>query len=234
MPITLKCSHCLRKGVRSDQCPCQRKKTVPQNKPVKKPWQPKIETSILVFMYGKTIRAILNPYAQETLIGKSIAEFVKYESGAKATKMVFRQPGSLSLASSIRMELSTRQNNVKTVNGIISMTLPEKTMVLGMQAIDSLGFRFYVGGQEAKVRIQQVIPTITSNDRKADQSTSKGKQYNNQAVNIGKNRVHKQGSQHQEDRQQQSTSQRYDEDDEDEDKMSFLDEEEAQRIREWK
>lgn len=133
----------------------KKKKTLTQNKPVTKPGQSKIETSILVFMYGKAIRAILDPYTQETLIGESIAEFVKYESGAKATKMVLRQQKSLNLVSRVRMELGTRQHNVRVVDGIISMTLPNNTMVVGMQAIDALGFRFYVESPDSTSHSKQ-------------------------------------------------------------------------------
>lgn len=217
LPGVLKCSHCLRKGVRSDQCPCQRKnKTTKANSPASKIWQTKIETSILVFVGGKSIRAILNPYTQETIIGEAVAKLVERESGTRVKKMVLRRSDSLRLESYVQMELSTRQNNVKTINGIISRSIAESSMVLGMQAIDALGFRFYVGGQEAKVRASKIISTIHIKSRDDDHRESTVRQ---------RGRSSSQGG--------MRNYQRAREDDREE-RMPFLDKNEGRRRHEWK
>lgn len=141
LPGALKCSFCLRDGVRSDRCPCDRKRSI-GNAQRLHPSQTKTETSIIVFMFNKAIRAILNPYTQETMISEALLKFVEHETGNRAKKVVSRLPNGLRLVSQIVMEINTRQSNRKTVNGVLNSSITGYTMVLGMQAITTLGFRF--------------------------------------------------------------------------------------------
>lgn len=227
LPHSLRCSFCLRNDVRSDQCPCRRlRQTSTSCRPDTGHFQPKIETSIIVFMYDKAVRAILNPGVQETLIGNKVFEMVKGITGNNTRRVVLRQPGKLSLVSYIKMELCTRRNKVICTDGIIDTKIPDTTILLGMRAIKLLGFMFYVGGQEAKIRESRVISTIPLKQHDTDDN------YRHSSCNrAGRNNDREPGI-HRE-RRMYDQAAAYRREANDEDRMSFLDEEEARQIREW-
>lgn len=212
MPSTLKCSFCQTVGVRSDQCSCRKRrkpKTVTK-KVNNRFFQEKVETCIFVKIYGKTVRAFLNPSVQETIICEAVATLVKAKTGKDSKKLILRSQGTVKMVYYVKVKMNTRAKNEITVDGIINPNLTEKVIILGMLAIKELGFKFFVGGQEAKAHIRKCPVTAQkgSNTRNAARSNRR--------------------------RQREADdNRRNDEGDNDDDRMSFLDEEEARRIRDW-
>lgn len=160
LPSSLKCSFCQRRNIRSDECPCPKPRTDPQPSMAAQHWKTKVEVAIFVKIYGITVRALINPLAQETLICKAVADLVTARSANTVRKIILRKAGSLKMVSCVQVEMKTRQNLRIFTKGIIDHTLSEKVVVLGMQAIAAFGFKFFIGGQEAQRREQLFIPTI--------------------------------------------------------------------------
>lgn len=150
MPSSLKCSYCQRKGVRSDECLCRSSKA----KPTKGNPQQRIETAVFVKIEGKSVKAWFNPSTQNTLLGKAVADLIIANTAVVPKRVVLRDLNGLKLASRIPTKMCTRRNNIVTVEGYVAPEIPDKIVVLGMDAIKSLGFKFYIGGQQAKVRMQ--------------------------------------------------------------------------------
>lgn len=196
-PSSLKCSFCQKRGVRSDQCSCHSRKNYRTFRKTenKNTLQEKIETGIFVQICRKTVIARLNPSVQETYIGEAIANLVKIETGRNSKKLIIRPQGTCKMVYYMNFKMNTRATNEISVDGIIDPKLTEKGVVLGMRAIRDFGFKFFVGGQLAKVR--------TSVQAKCSEA-GRDKTRNNAEEEM------------------------------DEDRMSFLDEEEAKKIREWK
>lgn len=214
LPYSLKCSYCQTRNIRSDQCPCRRtqnKRTAPNHIHTSKI---KSETAIFVKVHGKTIRAKLNPSIQETTICRAVADLVKLHTDNVIRKTLIRKPGSFNLVKCIQMQIKSR-NLVAEVDGVINENLPGKVIILGMRAISQLGYKFYVGGQEAKTRVE---PSISTKPRKR---TLKRKDHesNRKDNHPGRWSIRRQQKE---------------DDSEDDDKLSFLDEEEERLIREWK
>lgn len=167
-------------------------------------YQNKIETSVLVTIQKKMIRAFINPMVQETTIGKQVAELIESKTRKQPRKTILRRCNSLRMVYCIEMELETPKSKKILLDGIIDHRVEEKVIVLGMQAIKALGFKFWIGGQLAKVRTtRMIIRTPLKNKMKRG----------NQEANDHR---------------------RLEAEDKDEDEISFLDEEEAARIRDWK
>lgn len=224
LPSSLKCSFCQRQGVRSDQCRCpqslehSRRETNPVPNSI---FKTRTDTAIFVKVYGKTVRALLNPSVQETTICLPVVELVQTNTGNTVRKLILRQHGSINLVRCIRMKISTRKNMVVEIDGIINEKLSEKIIILGMDAIQKFGFKFFVGGQEAKIRQRKCIPTIEIkplvNIRNATEVNQPGPSSNtNSETSI-----------------QTPMRQRRPSEDNEEDRMSFLDEDEERMIREW-
>lgn len=220
-PSSLKCSFCQRRNVRSDDCPCRKdkKKTSPPH------LQPKVETAIYVRLYGKTVRTLLNPSIQETTICRAVANLVMANSKTKPRKLILRRSGNIGLVSCIQMTIRTRTHQAITIDGIIEDNLAEKIIILGMQAIQQFGFKFFVGGQEAKVRVEKCIELQTRErgDRSSRRTTD----------SRGDTRSRLHSSRKSEQSRGPGRSINHQAEERDEDEMSFLDEEEARMIREW-
>lgn len=180
MPSSLSCSHCQRKGIRSDECPCRHSRMKPTTK---KP-QIYIETSILVRIEGKTVKALFNPSSQKTFLGKAVADLVITITEAVPKKLIIRKKRSLESVTYIPVKIGTRRNNVVTVEGYIDKNIAEKTVILGMDAIKSLGFKFYIGGQEAKARIQRVATSKQANLKRNTPNKPIGKKQTNEEDDI--------------------------------------------------
>lgn len=154
MPGSLKCSYCQRLGVRSDECKCRKPRVSNTGRSPTR--DNKIEMAIFVIIKGKSVKAWLNPSVSETLIGTHVAEFLIAETTTRPKKMIVRTPKGLELKSSVSVQMYTRRNNIIFVQGHLDRNIPEGIVVLGMEAISALGFKFYVGGQEAKTRVKAV------------------------------------------------------------------------------
>lgn len=217
MPSSLKCSFCRRKDVRSDQCPCRRQAGKKTSKSLQVPdrIQEKIETAIFVNIYGKTVRALLNPRVQETTICEAVAELVRSESGNLTKKLILRGQGTIKMVYYMKFKVSTRPNNGTHVDGIINPHLAENIIILGMQALQKLGFKFFVGGQEVKTRVQKFSEVKIS---KTKTPKIRSAVYVNSKVSKDEAR---------------STTYYNNNEGTDDDGMSFLDPEEAHRIEEW-
>lgn len=215
LPSSLKCSFCHRRNIRTDQCPCRSSHRSPQKSATpRNVFQEKIETAIYVKVCGKTIRARLNPSVQETMICREVANLVKEQTHAKERKLILREPGNLTMVRCISMKMSTRTQQQVTIDGIISDKITEKIIVIGMQAIKAFGFKFFIGGQEAKMRVSKRISTIEV--KPLDEGPS------NRAPMRQRQPFQNAAFRKRED---------YSDDD---DRMSFLDEDEARMIREMK
>lgn len=209
-PHRLCCSYCQKKNIRSDECSCRESfKERPKRKIQKLPQKPKpshkrIETAIFVTIYGKTVRALINPSVQETNIGPDVANFIKVTTGNMLRNVVLRRAGSIGLVSCIQMALRTKARKEIKIDGMVNPKLKEKVIVLGMEAISLLGFKFSVGGQQAKTRILKNRPNAEKPKRKPKENSA-----------------------------QDNNSRQEDDEEDDLDQISFLDEKEAEMIREW-
>lgn len=235
-PSSLKCSYCQRPNVRSDRCPCRSEtKKWHTQRPVNHIFQEKVETAIFVKVHGKTVRALLNPSIQETTISRDVANWVKTNSDNRIRKLILRKSGTIGLVSCIQLNIHTRAHQKIRIDGIIDDKITEKILILGMQAIKDFGFKFFVGGQEARVRVQKCIRTIEMKPQNRPEPRSwnvinrsspshRGEQRRNDSRQDGPL-----GSQARNRGTRNNNNQ-----DDDEDRMSFLDEEEERMIREWK
>lgn len=196
MPGSLRCSFCLKEGFRSDKCPCR--------KATRRTFRPNIETAIFVNIAGKSVKAWLNPSVPETLIGKEVGDLVIGKTGSIPKKTITRKQRKLELISVIPVKISSKLGKVFTIEGQIKDNIPGKIVILGLDALQVLGFRFYIGGQEAKTR------TYQSQAPKRFESKPKKRK-------IAARRV-------------ETVNVKEDNDD----AISFLDEEERRQILEWK
>lgn len=220
LPSSLKCSHCQRPNVRSDLCECQHKKrTASRNEFNRQLTRTKVETSIFVEICGKTIRALFNPTSQETFIGQDVANLILENSNVRIRKIIIREEGNLSLVSCVKMNMHTRRFQEVTTDGIINNKLAGKIIVLGMRAIHEFGFKFYIGGQEAKTSHREYVLKFRGNSRSTRRMLHPRRRTSH-SRNESTHRGHQdRGSNSQEEQ--------------DDDLLSFLDEDEARRIRDW-
>lgn len=229
-PSSLKCSFCLKKNVRSDQCSCRNTRRNTRDKPSSSQrYQTKIETFILVKICGTTVRARLDTSVQETMVCKEIAKLVHEKTGSEYRKKILRCSGNLKLRKFLNMEMYTRSNLQVTIEGIIDDTLSEKIVVLGMRAIDEFGFKFFVGGQEAKVRSTKFTATVEGKERKGP-CIDKRQPYCQRRDERSRREDEKQYERRSNRELDQDHNDR--QDDYDDDRMSFLDEKEERLIRE--
>lgn len=220
-PSSLKCSFCQRKNTRSDQCVCRRKQRPMRhnNNAEQEVVQIKREIAVFVKVYGKTVRASLNPSVQETIVSRAVASWVKSQSGNVFRKLILRRSGKLQMVSAIQMNMYTRRHLNVSTESIIDDTIHEQIIILGMQAIHDFGFQMFIGGQEVKKRTTHCIPKMERRV-KATAKLPRAKICDN-------NRHRGQFSNQPEQRRRRETTR-------DDDELSFLDEEEAREIREWK
>lgn len=209
-PSSLKCSFCQRTNTRSDQCPCRRQRKTLTNRLVPNRTPEKLETFIFVQMYGKTVKALLNPSVQETTICEAVAEFIEMESGNRSRKLILRRQGTIKMVYCMKFKMNTRVKNEIYIDGIIDPQLPGKCIILGIQALQKFGFQFFIGGQESKTRVQKLTEIKTHKERRVRSATYTNKRSSSTNNN---NRRRKGGYINSEDET-------------DEDRMSFLDQEE--------
>lgn len=115
------------------------------------------EVAVFVTVYGKTVRALFNPCVQETLISPGVFRWINESSGQTARRVILRRTHSLRMVSSIKMKIGMKRNRQIEIDGVIEDKLKEIVIVLGMRAIRSLGFKFSIGGQEAKMRVNKCV-----------------------------------------------------------------------------
>lgn len=223
-PSTLKCSYCQTPNVRTDRCPCRRPTAKPGvAHPVpNKYFQNKADIAIFVRMYGKTVRALMNPSVQETVISRSVANWVKEQTDNPLRKLILRNNGKLKLVSCISMTMYTRQHMQITIDGVIDDGITEKIIILGSQAFLAFGHQIYIGGQQSKMRVRPAIATIEVRPRENLPGSSNCARGPSQSQN-----------QRPTQRAMPAFTTRRREDNEEDDRISFLDEEEARQIREW-
>lgn len=207
MPHRLRCSYCQKRNVRSDECACRQPRKANQRKKfhqvAPRSLPTKMETAIFVSIYGKKVKALINPSVQETIICQEVAALVKIKTGNTIRKLIRREPGKLTLVSCIQMRLKTKVSKEVQIDGIINGKLKGKIIIIGMEAISAMGFTFIIGGQEAKIRVVKGSPIFKQEAREGPRkNTSK------------------------------PTTRQEEEDYDDE--ISFLDEDEARMIREYK
>lgn len=136
-------------------------------------------------------------------------------------RLILRKSGSISLVKCIRIDIRMQSQKVVTVDGIIKDKLTENIIILGMQAIQSFGFKFSVGGQEVRVRTQQCIRTIELKLREDREPQDRERQ----------RRDNRSPRQQQERYERHHAIHRHNYEEDDDDQISFLDPEEERMMR---
>lgn len=220
-PRVLRCSFCRRPGVKSDRCDCRRRRQAPVkrlgqgqvNRVNRSPRQ--YESVILISICGKHIKAVINPGVQTSRIGKGVVSLIEQFEKINPKRTIFKSNVGLELANTIIVEAGIRERQLYPIECIIDHRLPKNDMVLGMKAMVTFGYRITVAGREAMQREIEVGNRRVSPPRPRRRSSTENPPSTSRRVRGG----------------EQNETRAHSSDD---DRMSFLDEEEATRIREWR
>lgn len=226
-PRIIRCSFCRKPGVRSDTCDCHkgRKATVKRlgrgqdNRTFRFPKQ--YESIILVSICGKKIKAVINTGVQTSRIGLRVFRLIEEQTKVKPKRKIFKSQLGLELANTIVIDAGISDRRLYPMECIIDPKLPQNDMILGMKAMVTFGYRVSVAGKEAQQRL------IVQRNKGGRPQNQKRRNTTGNISSTSKefHRLPFLKSKHNQESDAQSNS---------DDCMSFLDEEEAVRIREWR
>lgn len=182
-PGLLQCSHCRRKGIRTDDCKCLRGQSPSQ-------CSTRFETAVLLNVEGKHVRAVVNTGSQETRIGLGVLEFLKSKRAVNLAKRIITTERGIETLQATDVRMGD-QKHLYAVECFVDGRIPKFEMILGFRGLVRLGYRVSVCGQEGRQRQKTSV-------RRGDE------------ISEQRSRVR------------------------DDDEISFLDENEAKRIREWR
>lgn len=182
VPGTLQCSHCRRRGIRTDECRCQQTSPKSRNRS-------RYETAVLLNIEGKHVRAVINTGAQETRIGLGVLEFLKSKRAVNSAKRIITTDTGIETLQATEVRMGDPEH-LYEVECFIDPRTPKFEIIIGLRALVRLGYRITVCGHESRQR-------KVSNERST-------------------RACHRESPKARED-----------------DEISFLDENEARRIREW-
>lgn len=189
--------------MRTDRCPCNHNTSRTERVESREMTQevvPDCEPCILISIHHKQIKAIINTDAQETRIGKNVLSMIEEKQKVNPKKKLIKTKYGMELVYTIVVKAGVHSRRKHPIEVIIDpkKILPNE-MNLGLRALQILGSRITVAGQEATYRgaVRRLRKEAETGERR-----DKGPipQRNQRADSMS-----------------------------DEDKMSFLDEEEARR-----
>lgn len=162
------------------------------------------EPCVLLTIHHKQIRAVINTDSQETRIGKNVLALIEKSEKVNPVKKLIKSAYGLELVYTFTVRAGVHGRHKSLIEVVIDQRIPQNEINLGMKALFQLGHRIMVAGQEARYR--PVTRFIRRREPKKDAKKT-----------VSVPTAHR--------KREDSVS--------DDDKMSFLDEEEAKRIREW-
>lgn len=146
-PGTLRCSHCRRQGVRTDECRCRREYERPQNQ--------RFETAVLLNVEGKLVRAVVNTGVQETRIGSEVLEYLKSQRAVNGAKSVIKSVKGMETLFKTEVKIGDKRH-LYDLECFVDKSIPKCEMIIGFRALIKLGYRVTVCGQEGLQRQQRV------------------------------------------------------------------------------
>lgn len=201
-PTTPRCMNCRKRGFLAHRCPCSRRKSVAkglESTEVTPTSSNDCEPCVLISIHHKQVKAVINTDAQETRIGKNVVSLIERFEKVNPKKKVIKSKYGMELVYTLVVRAGVHLRRKYPIEVIIDQKISANEMNIGLRALQILGHRITVAGEEAMYRPIRV---------------SQGREQRRVRLNRARVRRHT---------RECSMS--------DDDKMSFLDEQEAERIR---
>lgn len=153
----LRCSFCRKRGVRSDECSCRKRKGADRRRERGESRQQEregnsYEACLMVSICGKKVRAIVHSGEQESRMGRKVLSWIKKNTDVVTKKKVIKTISGLELASTMVVDMGIRRYEKFSIECIIDNRLPVNEMTLGMRALVKMGYHFKVAGQDTTQR----------------------------------------------------------------------------------
>lgn len=155
-PKLVRCSVCRKRGWSTDRCPCKNRKqrermTASRIKKGSRKYTP-VESVVLVNVYNKYVKAAAKTGFQESRIGVKVFEWIDKREKLKPIRKIIKTWGGLEHVKTIVAEVSVKKGEKWAVEFIVDHKMAENEMVLGMEALSTLGYKLTVAGKECRQR----------------------------------------------------------------------------------
>lgn len=144
---TPRCSIC---DERKQNCKCKKGDALSRNI-CKTHFDSVFEAAILLNIEGRRVRAVVNTGHQETRIGEGVLVFLQENRHVNLGRQMIRTPLGIETLRATVVHIGCG-NRMFPIECFVDNRVPSCEIILGFQAMITLGYKLYVGGLESRQR----------------------------------------------------------------------------------